>query len=103
MAPTPSTWPLPASAAAAKPRTNLLANPGFELGRQFWDLGKGGKTMATLDINADDAPRGGGQSALISLGAVDSWGVQFGQNIEGGKKGHTYTFAALARSAGAPV
>ncbi len=93
---------LTAQAADDKAPTNLLANPTFSLGRQFWDLGKGGKTAATLDVNGDDAPPGG-QAALISISAIDSWGVQFGQNIEGGKAGKTYTFAVLARSAGDPV
>jgi hypothetical protein len=72
------------------------------LGRQFWDLGKGGKTVATMDINGDSTPAGG-QSALISIGTVDSWGVQFGQNIDGGKAGKTYTFAVMARSEGGPA
>lgn len=94
-----------ANAEENKRATNLLSNPAFELGRQFWELGKGGRTLATLDINGDDTPggRGAGQSALISIGEVDSWGVQFGQNVDGGKKGKTYTFAALAKSAGEPV
>jgi hypothetical protein len=89
----------PSSSVAGEARSspNLLVNPAFELGRQFWELGKGGKTVATLDINGDANP-GGGQSALISIGAIDSWGVQFGQNIDGGKVGKTYTFAVLARS-----
>jgi hypothetical protein len=84
---------------------NLLANPGFELGRELWNLGKGGKTEASLKIDGEDGPPGGGQSALISVGKIDSWGVQFGQNIDGGKKGKTYTFAALVKgvSEGAKV
>lgn len=76
---------------------NLLGNSGFELGRELWNLGKGGKTAATLKIDGEDTPPGGGQSALISIGAVDSWGVQFGQDIDGGKKGKTYTFAAMVK------
>jgi len=86
-------------AGETKPSPNLLVNPAFELGRQFWELGKGGKTVATLDVNGDASPDGG-QSALISVEAIDSWGVQFGQNIDGGKVGKTYTFAVLARSEG---
>jgi hypothetical protein len=95
-------WHSPANAEEAKAGSNLLANPAFELGRQFWTLGKGGKTAATLDINGDDTP-GGGQSALITVGVIDSWGIQFGQNIDGGTKGKTYTFAVLAKSAGDPA
>ena len=72
------------------------------LGRQFWDLTKGGKTVAKLDINSDDTPPGS-QSALISVGSIDSWGVQFGQSIDGGNEGKTYTFAILARSVGGPA
>src|SRR5258706_8156406 len=95
-------WLSFAAAEEGKTGVNLLANPSFELGRQFWDLGKGGKTVAALDINGEDTP-GGGQSAVISVGKIDSWGVQFGQNIDGGKKGKTYTFSALAKSAGDPA
>ena len=92
----------PAQAAEEKAPANLLSNGSFNMGRQFWDLDKGGKTVATMDINADDAPPGG-QSALITVGAIDSWGIQFGQKLDGGKAGKTYTFAVLARSAGDPV
>ncbi|MGA2496835.1 MAG: carbohydrate binding domain-containing protein [Tepidisphaeraceae bacterium] len=92
----------PTQAAEEKAPANLLSNGSFNMGRQFWDLDKGGKTVATMDINADDAPPGG-QSALITIGAIDSWGVQFGQKLDGGKAGKTYTFAVLARSAGDPV
>ena len=95
-------WSSTSAAEEAKAAPNLLANPGFELGRQFWELGKGGKTVATMDINGDATPNGG-QSALITVGKIDSWGIQFGQNIDGGKKGKTYTFAVLARSEGGPA
>jgi hypothetical protein len=94
---------LSCAAEADTKGSNLLANPGFELGRQFWDLGKGGKTAASFDINGDDTPPGASQSALISVGAVDSWGVQFGQNIDGGVQGKTYTFAVVAKGLGAPA
>jgi len=70
----------PSVAAAAdqanlqpKPGANLLANPDFALGRQFWNLGKARKTVATLDINGDDTPPGD-QSAIITVGNIDSWG-----------------------------
>ncbi|MFI5377956.1 MAG: carbohydrate binding domain-containing protein [Tepidisphaerales bacterium] len=96
-----TTW-LPAQAAEDKVPANLLANGSFAMGRQFWDLDKGGKTVASMDIDSQDSPAGG-QSALITVGAIDSWGIQFGQKIDGGKTGKTYTFAALARSAGDPV
>src|SRR5690242_7594269 len=46
-------WCSSARADEPKPAKNLLANPSFELGRQFWDLGKGGKTVASWDINGD--------------------------------------------------
>ena len=94
-------WSSSSTAEETKASSNLLANSGFELGRQFWELGKGGKTVATLDIDGDSTP--GGQSALISVGTIDSWGVQFGQNIDGGMVGKTYTFAVMARSEGGPA
>ena len=50
--------PLAFAGEEAKPGANVLANPAFALGRQFWELGKGGKTVATLDINGDDTPGG---------------------------------------------
>jgi hypothetical protein len=99
---------LPASASAdsakpdLKPGANLLANPDFALGRQFWNLGKAKKTVATLDINGDDTPAGD-QSAILSVGEIDSWGVQFGQDIDGGKVGKTYTFAVFAEAVGGPA
>ncbi len=93
---------LAAAAQDAKPPANLLSNGDFELGRQFWSLDKGGKTAAKLDINRDDAPAGG-QSAIITIDSVEEWGVQFSQRVDGGKAGKTYTFAAMAKSAGDPV
>ena len=94
----------PAAFAAeeAKAPANLFSNAGFELGRQFWTLDKAGKTVASVDINSDDALKGG-QSALITMDRVEDWGVQFGQPIDGGRVGKTYTFAVLAKSAGDPV
>ena len=37
------------------------------------------------------------------MGAVDGWGVQFGQTMEAPVKGKTYTFAVLAKSLKEPV
>jgi hypothetical protein len=93
---------VPPTAAQQAGTVNLLANPDFRLGRQFWQPDVAGKTVARFDVNSDDSPDGS-QSALLTLGAVESWGVQFGQAIDGGQVGKTYTFAVMARSAGEPV
>ena len=39
----------------------------------------------------------------MSIGAVNGWGVQFGQTMEAPEVGKTYTFAVLAKSVREPV
>ena len=93
----------PSRAAGQEPLPeNLLANPSFELGSQSWHLETGGNTEARLQVQSDEAPDGrhGGR---VTIGQVEEWGVQFGQTLDAGAVGKTYTFAALARSAGKPV
>ena len=81
---------------------NLLANPGFELGKQGWRLETAGKTDARFVVDDSDAPAGR-HSALVSLKQVEQWGAQFGQFVDAGRLGKTYTFAALARSLTGPT
>lgn len=81
---------------------NLFANPSFELGREGWQLDKAGKTECRFSVDEKDAADGR-TSALIAVGSVDDWGVQFGQHFAAGQKGKTYTFAALAKSTKGPV
>jgi len=87
--------------SAQQPR-NLLANPGFELGRDGWQLDKAGKTNARFTIDKTEA-FAGQFSALIAIEGVEEWGTQFGQTIEGGAVGKTYTFAVAAKASKAPV
>jgi hypothetical protein len=93
---------LPAGAQETRPAANLMGNGSFELGRQFWTLATAEGTAAKFDVDNEDAADGLA-SATITVDAVGSWGVQFGQNVEAGVKGRTYTFAAMVRSMGDPV
>ncbi|MGD8237577.1 MAG: carbohydrate binding domain-containing protein, partial [Armatimonadota bacterium] len=53
--------------------------------------------------NGDEAADGK-QSALVTMGAMSEWGVQFGQKVEkAGQVGRTYTFAVLLKAVGGPV
>jgi len=92
------------SPAAGQERApeNLLANPSFELGSQAWHVATGGKTEARFQVQGDDAPDGR-HAGRVTIGRVEEWGAQFGQTLDAGAVGRTYTFAALARSAGKPV
>ena len=90
---------------------NLFANPSFEQGRDEWRIDKGGKTAASFTVDKADAARlrrsrvatAGQYSALVTIGAVEEWGTQFGQSVDAGAQGRTYTFAVLARSTRGPV
>jgi hypothetical protein len=53
-------------------------------------------------VSADDAADGK-QSALLTLGSVTGAGGQFGQKVQGGQVGKTYTFAAMVKGLGGPV
>ncbi len=91
-------WAVPATDAAE----NLFGNPSFENGRDQWNLGCSGKTSAQFTVDEKEAAAGQ-RSALIRMGAVDGWGVQFGQTMEAPDPGKTYTFAVLAKSVKEPV
>ena len=91
-----------ASAQAGAAR-NLFANPNFELGGSApWRMDKGGKTAARFAVVADGAFEGQ-RCALVAIDRVEEWGTQFGQAVEPGGKGKTYTFAVMAKAVKAPV
>ena len=103
------TWPvvtvaaaLLASSGAAEGAENLFANGSFEMGRGGWNADKGGGTVASFQVDGRDAVLGR-HSALVTVGKVEEWGVQFGQRIPAGKRGRTYTFAAVAKAVGKGV
>jgi len=93
---------------------NLFANPGFEIGSFGWQLQTGGNTDARFAADSSEA-YAGRHSGLVIIGDVEEWGAQFGQSLDvipsvghdnappNGQVGKTYTFAALAKSAGQPV
>jgi len=56
--------------------------------------------VPSLAVSADDAVAGK-QSALLTMGSVP-WG-QFGQKVQAGKVGKTYTFAVFVKGVGQPV
>jgi len=92
----------PARAQATRPAANRMGNGSFEMGRQFWTMDTAGGTVAKFEVDSNDAADGSA-SAVVAIDTVASWGVQFGQNVEPGVKGRTYTFAAVVRSLGDPV
>ena len=81
---------------------NLFANASFEEGRELWRMDLGGKTTGRFTVDSREAGAGQ-QSAFLSIGAVDQWGVQFGQAMDAAAPGKTCTFAVLAKSAKGPV
>jgi hypothetical protein len=92
----------PAPAAGATTPENLFANPSFELGRESWHIDCDARAEGHFTVDQHDAAAGK-YSALVTLGDSHGWGVQFGQNMDAGKPGKTYTFAVLARSVQGPV
>jgi len=86
----------------AEAAENMFANPSFEWGRASWRADKAGKTEARFVADRKDAAVGE-YSALVTVGAVENWGVQFGQSIDAGKRGKTYTFAVFAKAVTGPV
>ena len=92
---------LSASVFAQRPE-NLFGNESFEQGKGYWKLDRGGATAARFAA-ADGDACDGRRCAQVTIGKVADWGTQFGQTLEAGDKGRTYTFAVLARSVGGPV
>jgi len=83
-------------------RMNLFANAGFEMGTAGWSAAKPADTEVDFSVTDDDAVEGE-RSALVAVGAVTGWGLQLGQQLPGGRKGQTYSFAAQLKAEGAPV
>jgi len=90
-----------AARSEAKPADNLFMNPGFEQGQAEWHLDKAGKTAATFTV--DKAPGDETASGHVAIESVEEWGTQFGQSMDAGAVGKTYTYAVVAKSAGDPV
>ena len=72
------------------------------MGREGWTPAQAGKTDCRVTVEESDTAEGQ-HCGLLTLGAVEQWGVQFGQNFAAGEKGKTYTFAAFAKSMKGPV
>ena len=92
------------SDAKAQP-DNYFTNPSFELratDESDWHLDKAGATDAGFVVNNLEAAAGD-RSACVTIGHVDDWGTQFGQAVDAGQKGKTYTFAVLAKAVQEPV
>jgi hypothetical protein len=87
--------------AEAKLPDNMFMNPGFEQGQAEWKLDKAGKTAARFTV--DKAPGEDAPSGRVTIDAVEDWGTQFGQSMDAGAPGKTYTFAVVAKSAADPV
>jgi hypothetical protein len=90
------------SVSGAEGAKNLLVNSSFEEGRDQWRLDKGGSTEVQFTIDRAEAAAGQ-NSAVLHVGAVAEWGVQFGQSLDPPVLHKTYSFAAMARSLGTPV
>jgi hypothetical protein len=92
-------------AAWAAQVDNFFVNPSFELRaseENDWKLDKGGATEASFVVNSQEAGDGD-RSACVTIGRVAEWGTQFGQAVDAGQQGHTYTFAVLVKAVGQPV
>ncbi len=92
-------------AETAKGRTpdNLFLDPSFENAEHDqWSAGTAGITDVKFTVDAAEAADGK-QSALLRVGAVEGYGVQFGQRVGAPTVGKTYTFAVLAKSMKGPV
>ena len=92
------------SDANARP-DNFFTNPSFEMraaDETNWHLDQAGETEARFVVNNLDAADGD-RSVCVTIGRVAEWGTQFGQHVDAGRKGKTYTFAVLAKAVQEPV
>jgi len=87
---------------AALAAENLFVNPSFEMGRAGWQMDKCDGTQARFTLDTADAAAGQ-HSALLSVEQPQGWGIQFGQTMDAGQKGKTYTFAVVAKAVQGPV
>jgi len=92
---------LSAPARAAAP-VNLFSNASFEMGSGGWRMDKGKGTNARFAVEEGDAADGR-RSMRVEIRTVGEWGSQFGQTVEPGTRGKTYTFAVIAKSVGRAV
>ena len=101
-----SAWAMGNAAADTGVRPeNFFTNPSFEIratDETDWQLDKAGATEAHFVVNNVEAAAGD-RSACVTIGRVADWGTQFGQAVEAGQKGKTYTFAVLAKATQKPV
>ncbi|MCX7006977.1 MAG: carbohydrate binding domain-containing protein, partial [Kiritimatiellaeota bacterium] len=89
---------------------NFFTNPSFEnscfvmcsADQDDWHLDKAGATEASFAVNKADAAAGD-RSACVTIGRVAEWGTQFGQAVDAGQQGKTYTFAVLVKAVQQPV
>ncbi|MBM3889668.1 MAG: hypothetical protein FJ388_11155 [Verrucomicrobia bacterium] len=84
---------------------NFFSNPSFEKpvqGDERWRVDKDRGTVCEFAVD-NVAAAAGDHSARVKIGEVKGWGTQFGQRVEGGKKGKTYTFAVSAKGVGEPA
>ena len=86
----------------ARAADNLFGNASFEDGRDLWQCSRPARPPPSSPSTSKDAAAGQ-RSALLSIGSVDDWGVQFGQIMDAPEPGKTYTFAVLAKSTKEPV
>ncbi|KPK64632.1 MAG: hypothetical protein AMK73_04565 [Planctomycetes bacterium SM23_32] len=93
-------WCGPAAAESAA--TNRFADPSFEAGERPWSVSAADGTVCRFDIDSTDAVHGE-RSALLTIEAAEDWGAQFGQQVEPGRTGETWTFAAYVKSLGGPL
>ena len=86
-------------------RGNFFTNPSFEkpvMGEDSWRVDRDRGTVARFTVDNTDAADGE-RSARVTIGQVQGWGTQFGQGVNGGQIGKTYTFAVMAKAAKEPV
>jgi hypothetical protein len=89
--------------AGAQPgATNRFADPSFETGGRPWTISAAAGTVSRFEIDSTDAADGE-RSALFTIEAVQDWGAQFGQRVEPGRAGQTWTLAAYLKGLSGPV
>jgi hypothetical protein len=83
---------------------SAFVDPGFEQGggRGLWQMSLAAGTEADFTVDDADAAEGL-RSALVTVGKVAEWGMQFGQSVEPLPRGTTCTFAVMAKAVGGPV